>query len=147
MKAIYPAVVISSSLVAGAIASLFGGWTQALSTLIILLVLDYFTGITVAAIFHKSSKSESGSLSSVAGLKGIAKKVATLALVVVAYQMDKLLATTIIKDGCCIALCVNEIVSLLENLGLMGIRYPKIIEKALDILKERVDDDTRPLND
>lgn len=146
VKALYLPVVISFSFLCSGLLSLFGGWTQALSTLLILLALDYITGLMVAGIFHKSRKSDSGSLSSVAGLKGIAKKIATLILVIVAYQMDKLLVTTIIKDAVCIALCVNEIISLLENLGLMGVKYPKIIEKALDILKDRVDDDTNAFN-
>lgn len=142
MKTVYTVTLFSASFLVSGILSLFGGWTQALSTLIVLLVLDYITGLMVAGIFHKSRKSDSGSLSSVAGLKGIAKKVATLMLVIVAYQMDKLLATAIIKDGVCIALCVNEIVSLLENLGLMGVKYPSILEKALDILKNRTENDT-----
>lgn len=142
MKTAYTATLFSASFVLGFFLSLFGGWTQALSTLIVLLVLDYITGLMVAGIFHKSNKSDSGSLSSIAGLKGIAKKVATLMLVIIAYQMDKLLATTILKDGVCIALCVNEIVSLLENLGLMGVKYPAILEKALDVLKNRTDNDT-----
>lgn len=147
IKALYLPVVISFSFLCSGLLSLFGGWTQALSTLLVLLALDYITGLMVAGIFHKSRKSESGSLSSVAGLKGIAKKIATLILVIVAYQMDKLLVTTIIKDAVCIALCVNEIISLLENLGLMGVKYPKIIEKALDILKDRIDDDTNAFGD
>lgn len=142
IKALYLPVMISFSLVCGAVLSLFGGWTQALSTLLVLLVLDYITGLMVAGIFHKSKKTDSGSLSSVAGLKGIAKKVASLVLVIVGYQMDKLLSITIIKDSVCIGLCVNEIISLLENIGLMGVKYPTIVEKALDILKDRVENDS-----
>lgn len=124
------------------IASVFGGWTQAMASLITLMVLDYITGLIVAGIFHKSNKTDSGSLSSIVGLKGIAKKVLVLVLVAVAYQIDLLLSTTILKDGVCIALCVNEIVSILENIGLMGIKYPSILEKALDILKAKSENDT-----
>ena len=124
------------------LASVFGGWTQAMASLITLMVLDYITGLIVAGIFHKSKKTDSGSLSSIVGLKGIAKKVLTLVLVGVAYQMDLLLSTTILKDGVCIALCVNEVVSILENVGLMGIPLPKVLEKALDVLKAKSDDDS-----
>lgn len=127
-------------------ASLFGGWSQGLATLIILMVLDYITGVMVAAIFHRSGKSCSGALSSAAGLKGIAKKVACLILVVVAYQMDKLLGVGIIRDTATIALCVNEIISLLENIGLMGVKYPTVMAKALDILQDKVEHDSESVN-
>lgn len=127
-------------------ASLFGGWSQGLATLIILMVLDYITGLMVAAIFHKSGKSGTGALSSAAGLKGIAKKVACLILVVVAYQMDKLLGVGIIRDTATIALCVNEIISLLENIGLMGVKYPTVMSKALDILQDKVEHDSESVN-
>lgn len=125
----------------GLIALTFGGWTQAMNTMLILMALDYITGLIVAAVFHKSSKTDSGSLSSLVGLKGIAKKVAMVVLVVVAHQIDMLMNTSILKDSVCIALSVNEIVSILENIGLMGVKYPKIMMKALDILKEKVDND------
>ena len=127
-------------------ASMFGGWTQGLTTLIILMILDYITGLMVAGIFHRSGKSGSGSLSSVAGLKGISKKVACLILVVVAYQMDKLLGVALIRDTATVALCVNEVISLLENIGLMGVKYPAVMEKALDILQSKVKDDTESVN-
>lgn len=128
------------------LSSLFGGWSQGLATLIILMVLDYITGLMVAAIFHKSGKSGSGALSSAAGLKGIAKKIACLILVVVAYQMDKLLGVAIIRDTATIALCVNEIISLLENIGLMGVKYPSVMAKALDILQNKVDHDSESVD-
>lgn len=54
---------------------LFGGWSEDMLTLIILMISDYITGVIAAAFFKKSKKSENGSLSSVAGLKGLCKKV------------------------------------------------------------------------
>lgn len=122
--------------------SIFGGWTQAFSSLLVLMVLDFIAGMVVAGIFHKSKKTNSGALSSAAGVKGIAKKVLTIMLVAVAHQIDLLLATNVLKDTVCIALCINEIVSLLENVGLMGVKYPAILQKALDVLKAKVNDDS-----
>lgn len=56
-----------------AVASLFEGWDAGLATLVIFMAIDYFTGLVVAGIFHKSSKTQNGSLSSKAGLQGIIK--------------------------------------------------------------------------
>lgn len=59
----------------GAIAALLGGWTTSLATLVAFMIIDYISGVIVAGVFHKSKKTESGSLKSVAGAKGLCKKV------------------------------------------------------------------------
>ena len=52
------------------IASLFGGWDTALVTLMIFMAMDYITGLVVAGVFHKSPKTDGGTLESRAGWKG-----------------------------------------------------------------------------
>ena len=49
------------------VASIFGGWTESLTTLLIFMCIDYATGLIVAGVFHKSQKTESGALESRAG--------------------------------------------------------------------------------
>ena len=44
--------------VGSTIAALFGGWDAALATLVLFMGIDYITGIMVAAVFHKSPKSQ-----------------------------------------------------------------------------------------
>ena len=122
--------------IGAAIATAFGGWSEALSTLIIFMAIDYITGIIVAGVFHKSKKSETGSLKSVAGWKGLCKKGVNLLLVLVACRLDILVGTTYIRDAVVIALCVNETISILENVGLMGAPIPKVIRKAIDVLQQ-----------
>ncbi len=122
--------------IGAAIATAFGGWSEALTTLIIFMAIDYITGIIVAGVFHKSKKSDSGSLKSVAGWKGLCKKGVMLLLVLVACRLDILVGTSYIKDAVVIALCVNETISILENVGLMGVPIPKVIRKALDVLQQ-----------
>lgn len=117
------------------IAHAFGGWTSALTTLCILMLADYITGFLVAAIFHKSPKTETGSLDSNIGWKGITKKCMVLLLVFVAHRMDQAIGTAYIKDGVCIAYIINEIVSLIENAGLMGVPVPEILLNAIEALK------------
>ena len=117
------------------IAHAFGGWSSALTTLCILMCADYVTGILVAAVFHKSPKTENGALDSNIGWRGITKKCMVLLLVFVAHRMDQAIGTTYLKDGVCIAYMVNEIVSLIENAGLMGVPVPEILLNAIEALK------------
>ena len=116
------------------IAHLFGGWTAAMTTLIIFMGLDYMTGLIVAGVFKKSSKSETGALESKAGWIGLIRKLVSLLFVLVAYRLDLIIGTTYIKDAVCIAFIVNELISLTENAGLMGIPIPEPIMNAIELL-------------
>lgn len=125
--------------IGGFIASLFGGWSAALTTLIIFMVIDYITGLVVAGVFHKSQKSDSGMLSSSAGWKGLCKKGMTLVVVFIAYQIDKIAGTAFVKDAVIIAYIITELISITENAGLMGVPIPKVITKAIEVLKSKSD--------
>ena len=121
--------------VGAAIASLFGGWTGAMTTLVILMFIDYVTGIIVAGVFHNSPKCSGGALSSAVGFKGICRKFVILLIVVVACRVDLLLETNIIRDATCIGFCANELVSVTENAGLMGIPLPRKLVEAIEVLR------------
>ena len=118
---------------------LFGGWNTALAVLLACLALDYATGLIVAGIFHKSPKTANGGLESRAGWKGLLRKVATLLMVAVAHFVDVLLGTVYIRDAVVMAFCVNEILSLLENFGLMGLPIPKALANAVELLRKKED--------
>lgn len=117
------------------IASTFGGWDAALTTLVIFMAIDYITGLIVAGVFHKSTKTESGSLESKAGWKGICRKGVSLLIVLIACRLDLLMGSSYIKDAVVIAFVVNETISIIENAGLMGIKIPSVISKAIEVLK------------
>ena len=121
--------------VGAAIASLLGGWTGAMTTLVILMFIDYVTGIIVAGVFHNSPKCSGGALSSAVGFKGICRKFVILLIVVVACRVDLLQDTNIIRDATCIGFCVNELVSITENAGLMGIPLPRRLVEAIEVLR------------
>lgn len=123
------------------IAALFGGWDTSLLTLIIFMSIDYITGLIVAGVFHKSGKSESGSLKSNAGFKGLCKKGAMLLIVLVATRLDITIGTTYIRDAVCIAFIANETISIVENAGLMGVPVPAVIIKAIEVLKNKSERD------
>lgn len=121
--------------VGAAIASLFGGWNGAMTTLVILMLIDYITGIIVAGVFHNSPKCSGGALSSAVGFKGICRKFVILLIVVVACRVDILLDTNIIRDATCVGFCANELVSITENAGLMGIPLPRKLVEAIEVLR------------
>ena len=122
-----------------AIASLFGGWDAGLATLLIFMAIDYMSGLIVAGVFHTSNKTNSGSLESRAGWKGLCRKCMTLLFVLVAYRLDLVIGTNYIRDAVIIAFIANETISLVENAGLMGIPLPAVITKAIDVLQKKVE--------
>lgn len=122
------------------IAGLFGGWDTALVTLLLFMGIDYITGLAVAAC-GKSPKSDTGRLSSKIGWRGIAKKCVSLLLVLVAVRLDITLGTSYIRDAVCIAFTVNELISITENAGLLGVPLPEILTKAIDLLQSKGKED------
>lgn len=121
------------------IAGIWGGWDTALSTLIMLLTIDYITGLMVAGFFKKSPKTATGALESHAGWRGLCKKCITLILVLVAHRLDLVIGATYIRDGVCIAFIANEVISIIENAGLMGVPIPAPITRAIEILQNGED--------
>lgn len=119
------------------IASFWGGLGIQLQVLIIFMALDYITGLIVAAVFKKSQKSEGGALSSRAGFKGLIKKSAILLAVLVGHELDVVLKANFVKDAVILAYLFNESVSLIENIGLMGVDIPLPLRKAIDLLKNK----------
>ena len=121
------------------IASIFGGWETALVTLLIFMAVDYITGLLVAGVFHASPKSENGALESKAGFKGLIRKGLVLVVILVACRMDMLLGVNYIRDAACIAFIVNELISMVENFGLMGVPFPEPIKEAIELLQKKGD--------
>ena len=121
------------------IASLFGGWDASIHALVIFMGVDYIMGFTCAAVFRRSPKSKTGALQSKAGWKGLCKKAATLLLVLAAAQLDAVLGTSYIRDAVCIAFMSNELISMLENVGIMGVKFPEPLRRAIEILQDKSD--------
>ena len=130
-------ICVLAGMAGAAAAWAFGGWDAALLALVICMAIDYISGSTVALVFHKSRKSATGAYNSAYGLKGLCKKGLMLLFVVVAVQADRLLGADYVRDAVCIGFCVNEILSIVENLGLAGVPLPKAVTKALEQLQEK----------
>ena len=110
-----------------------------LQTLVIFMCIDYITGILVAGVFHKSKKIETGALESRAGWKGLIWKGVTLLIVLVAVQLDKVIGSTFIRDAVIIGFIAKELISIVENAGLMGIPIPAVITNAIDVLQKKAE--------
>lgn len=124
-------------LIGGGIAALFGGWSAALTTLLIFMGIDYLTGLIVAGVFHTSNKTDGGALESRAGWKGLCRKGVTLLIVLVACRLDLVIGSNFIRDAVVIAFITNETISIIENAGLMGVPIPKVLIKAIEVLKQK----------
>ncbi|NBI08052.1 holin [Senegalia massiliensis] len=120
-----------------AIATLLGGWDTALQTLIIFMAIDYLTGLVVAAVFKNSKKSKNGTINSFAGWIGLLKKGITLTIVLMATQLDLLVGTEIVRNAVIIGFITNESISIIENVGYMGIDIPDPLIKVINNLTKK----------
>lgn len=121
------------------ISAVFGGWDNTMSALVFFMVIDYLTGLAVAGIFKKSTKTADGGLESKAGWKGLIRKFSVLAIVLIAAQLDVLLNSTYIRDVVIYSFLANELLSIIENMGLMGVPLPPVLENAVSALNKKGD--------
>ena len=117
------------SLIATTFIYLMGGFDIALQCLLIIIVLDYITGV-LAAIYNKK-------LNSKIGIKGIVKKVGYLCLVALAVIVDKITGQTgIIRSIVIYFLVSNDGISIIENLVEMNIKVPKKVKDSLEQIRK-----------
>ena len=141
MKGINNAAAVKNTVLAGAAAagsSVFealGGLDELLGLLIALMAFDYITGVLVAALWHRCGKSATGALDSRAGFRGLCKKGAVLLVVYIGVLLDRALGIDYVRGALVLFFCGNEGLSLLENIGLMGVPYPPALRKMLEALK------------
>lgn len=110
------------------IAYFLGGWDTAIQTLILVMGIDYITGV-IKAIKKKK-------LNSKTGLWGIAKKFGYLLIVMLSVVMDKIVADTgAIRTMVIYFFVANDGISILENWGEMGLPLPQKIFNVLEQLK------------
>ncbi len=121
----------------GVLVYFIGGFDLFLETLLVCMIIDYAMGLTIAGIYQKSQKSDTGGLNSFVGWMGISKKITSLLFVIIGVELQKMTGVPGIREGIIIALVLNELISIIENAGIMGIPVPKALTKAIDMLKEK----------
>ena len=109
---------------------LFGSWDLALQVLIVFMVLDYLTGVLHAYLI--------GQLSSEVGFKGLVKKCMILVVLIIGVMLDRILGTGtwVFRTLVAYFYIANEGISLLENVGNIGIPIPNKIKNALEQLNK-----------
>ena len=116
--------------IGGAVGYFFGGWTMALSILLTLVVIDFFTGWLASGV--------EGKLSSAVGFKGIVKKVFIFVLVVIGNFVDQLTGmNSAVMNAVIFFFSANEILSIIENASRVGLPVPSFLKKAVEIIKQK----------
>lgn len=123
--------ILFKSLSAGAlIGYTFGGWTVLLTLLLILVVADWLSGWAAAWM--------NGELKSRVGYYGIARKVGIFVMVMIAHLIDVVLGNAhYFRDIVIFFYLANELLSVVENLGRMGLPIPNVILSAVKIFETK----------
>ena len=131
----------------GALAAYFNVLAVPLVVLVAVMLIDWITGLAGA--------SATGKLSSRVGVIGIVKKVCYLALVAVGMVVDYLITSALVSIGISLQinycfgmiitvwLIINELISILENLGEMGVPLPSFLTSMIKTLKSKVEEQGR----
>ena len=109
---------------------LLGGVDIALQSLLIVMVIDYLTGIA-SAIYNKE-------LSSKIGFKGIIKKFSYLLVVALSVVIDNLLGQSgLIRNLVIYFFVANDGLSIIENMAEMNVKLPQKLIDALEQIKKK----------
>lgn len=138
-NAIKNGVLAAFAFIGSFVANALGGWDAGMALLVALMVADYITGVLVAAVWQRSNKSATGALDSKAGFKGLLKKGVILLLVWIGVLLDAATGANYIRTAVVLFFIGNEGISLLENLGLMGVPFPAFLRRALEALRDQGD--------
>jgi toxin secretion/phage lysis holin len=108
----------------------FGSWTESLTFLLVVMAVDYVTGVTAAI-------RDGSGLSSQIGYAGLLKKGMMLLVVLLAHRVDVLLQTDVVMGGATYFYIANEMLSIIENSGRMGLPFPPVLIKIVQVLRDR----------
>lgn len=112
------------------LAYFLGGFDLALKSLLIVMVIDYITGVS-SAIYNKR-------LSSKFGIKGIIKKFSYLLVIGLSVVIDNLTGQNgIIRSLVIYCFVANDGLSILENIAELDIKLPQKLIDSLEQLKKK----------
>ncbi|WP_442601712.1 phage holin family protein [Paenibacillus sp. KN14-4R] len=111
----------------------FGGWSELLSFLVIAMLIDIVSGVA-------ASMKEGKGISSAVGFKGSVKKVFMFVAILLAHRMDVLMNSGFIMTGAIYFYLANELVSIIENYGRLGLPLPPQVKDMITALKRNNDD-------
>jgi toxin secretion/phage lysis holin len=121
-------LMTASGTTGGIIAFLFGEWSDLLTLFIFVLALDYLSGLGGAIVSGQG-------LSSAVGMRGIIKKFAIIAIIVLGNLLDQVGGTDFIMVSFIWFFLANEILSIIENYGKMGLPLPDKLKQFITVLR------------
>lgn len=109
----------------------FGVWPQSLTVLLVAMGVDYLTGVAAAMKEKKGLNSHIGSW-------GLTRKGLTLLIVLLAHQIDLLLQLDgVTMSGAIYFYLANELISITENYGRLGLPMPDNLRQIIEVLKDK----------
>lgn len=148
MEKTYKTLETFFKIAAAFLSSLLGALYVPVLLMVLFNLIDYFTGLAA------SKYRNDGKISSYKSMKGIIKKVCQWLLVIVGAGLDRLLlyaSNTIgfslpfnFMIACIVAvwICVNEIISILENMIDIGVELPPFLLPLVKLIKKQAEDKT-----
>lgn len=133
MEFVINKIQLTASVIGGIILSALGGYDVWLHVLIGFVVLDYISGVAVGI--------KSGKVSSKTGFYGLVKKMFIFAVVYMANLVDVATGAETFRNVAVLFYVANEGISILENLGHLGVKYPQKFVDLFEQLKEGDKDD------
>ena len=125
-----------TSLVGGTMAWLgyfVGGVDHLIKALVIFMVIDYVLGFMVSLVFKKTESKKM--------FIGLIKKTAMILMVFAAVQLDTATQSgNFMRNAMILFLIGMEGISMIENLGKLGIKVPKFLANAFTQLQNDNDD-------
>ncbi|THF78086.1 phage holin family protein [Cohnella fermenti] len=108
----------------------FGHWTEPLTFLLTIIAIDIISGMY-------ASMREGSGLNSAVGTVGLAKKGLMLLVILLGYRVDVLLGSEMIMGGAIYFYIANELVSVTENCGRIGLPIPNKLRQVIAVLKQK----------
>ena len=138
MKEVFGRIIKMFCGIGGLIAGLFGGWDGTLTVLVVVMVIDYISGMIVG-IMNRSLKSSRGGLDSKIGAKGILKKGLMLLVVLLGAMLDQGLGgeQAMFRSMVVWFYIANESLSVLENVAMTDLPIPQKMKEVLEQWKEK----------
>jgi toxin secretion/phage lysis holin len=124
---------VASALLGAFVTFSFGVWDESLTLLLVLMAIDYFTGVA-------ASIREGSGLNSNVGFWGLFKKGLILLIMIVAHRLDVMLGADIVMGSAVFFYIANELLSIVENYGRLGLPLPARLKNIVRVLRAKADE-------
>ena len=149
MKTFWEKITQAIAAAGGVIASFFLGLPPVMWVLVAVMSMDYVTGL-ICGFMGVSDKTPHGHLASSEAFRGLLKQVLIIMVVLLAALLDKAVTMSAgidfraVTGGTCLWFIASEGISVLENAVKMGIKVPAVLTRALELMKNKGEQDPAP---